>query len=85
MRLQEKEDMEASLNRIKERLEKETALHIETKQKLNELEYKRSEMEHQYSCEREERIRLEQMVSTGITPDEAKVNSILSLSLSLSI
>ncbi|EEB13246.1 Disheveled-associated activator of morphogenesis, putative [Pediculus humanus corporis] len=72
MRLQEKEDMEASLNRIKERLEKETALHIETKQKLNELEYKRSEMEHQYSCEREERIRLEQMVSTGITPDEAK-------------
>lgn len=65
--------MEASLNRVKERLEKETAQHIETKQKLNELEYKRSELEHQYSCEREERLRLEQIVSSGSIPDEAKV------------
>lgn len=74
MRTQEKEDIEASLKRVKERLEKETTLHIETKQKLNELEYKRSEMEHQYSCEREERLRLEQIVSNGSLSDEAKVH-----------
>lgn len=83
MRLQEKEDIEASLNRVKERLEKETSLHIETKQKLNELEYKRSELEHQYACEREERLRLEQLVSTGCLPDEAKVISIFKSSFSV--
>ncbi|KAL0266624.1 UNVERIFIED_CONTAM: hypothetical protein PYX00_009117 [Menopon gallinae] len=82
LRTQEKEDIEASLKRVKERLEKETTQHIETKQKLNELEYKRSEMEHQYSCEREERLRLEQIVSNGSLSDDAKVVSLRSESLS---
>jgi len=68
----EREDMEASLNRTKERLEKEMSVHMETKQRLNAVEYRSSEIEHQYQYEREERLRLEQLLSS--LPDDAKVS-----------
>ncbi|KRT81519.1 hypothetical protein AMK59_5568, partial [Oryctes borbonicus] len=72
-RTQEKEDFESSLARIKERLEKETAAHIETKQRLGEIEYRAADLDRQISCERGERHRLEQLVNSGSIPDDAKV------------
>lgn len=72
-RTQEKEDFETSLLRIKERLEKETSTHIETRQRLSEIEYRAAELERQVNCERGERHRLERLVSSGNIPDDAKV------------
>lgn len=72
-RTQEKEDMESGLARIKERLEKETAAHIETRQRLEEQEYRAADLDRQVSCERGERFRLEKLVSSGSIPDDAKV------------
>lgn len=73
LRMQEKEDMETNLSRIKERLEKETAAHIETKQRMGELEYRAADLDRQITCERGERRRLESLVSSGSIPDDAKV------------
>ncbi|KAJ8986080.1 hypothetical protein NQ317_003374, partial [Molorchus minor] len=67
-----KEDFETSLTRIKERLEKETSMHIETKQRLSELEYRAADLDRQINCERGERHRLERLVSSGSIPDDAK-------------
>lgn len=72
-RTQEKEDIESSLMRIKERLEKETAAHIETRQRLGELEYRAADLDRQISCERGERFRLERLVTSGSIPDDQKV------------
>ncbi|XP_022918586.1 disheveled-associated activator of morphogenesis 1 isoform X2 [Onthophagus taurus] len=72
-RTQEKEDIESSLVRIKERLEKETAAHIETKQRLGEMEYRAADLDRQVTCERGERHRLEQIVNSGSIPDDAKM------------
>lgn len=66
--------METNLTRVKERLEKETAAHLETKQRISELEYRASELDRQVNCERGERHRLERLVSSGSLPDDAKVN-----------
>lgn len=66
--------MEASLQRVKERLEKETAAHLEAKQKISELEDRTSELEHRASCEQVERKRLETLLSSGSLPDDAKVH-----------
>ncbi|XP_044737044.1 disheveled-associated activator of morphogenesis 1 isoform X2 [Chrysoperla carnea] len=73
LRTQEKEDAESSLARFKERLEKETASHIETRQRVSELEYKTAELDRMVNNERCERLRLEQLVSSGSIPDDAKV------------
>ncbi|KAJ4426490.1 hypothetical protein ANN_27304 [Periplaneta americana] len=72
LRTQEKEDIETNLTRVKERLEKETAAHLETKQRVSELEYRASELDRQVNCERGERHRLERLVSSGSLPDDAK-------------
>ncbi|KDR14722.1 Disheveled-associated activator of morphogenesis 2 [Zootermopsis nevadensis] len=72
LRTQEKEDMETNLTRVKERLEKETAANLETKQRISELEYRASELDRQVNCERGERHRLERLVSSGSLPDDAK-------------
>jgi dishevelled associated activator of morphogenesis len=66
--------METNLTRVKERLEKETAAHLETKQRVSELEYRASELDRQVNCERGERHRLERLVSSGSLPDDTKVN-----------
>jgi len=67
--------MEASLARVKERLEKETAAHLETRQRVSELEDRTQELDHQINCERGERHRLEQLVTSGNIPDDAKVSN----------
>lgn len=67
------EDIEASLLRVKERLEKETAAHLEARQKISILEDKAGELEHRASYEENERKRLETLLSSGSLPDDAKV------------
>ncbi|XP_025407698.1 disheveled-associated activator of morphogenesis 1 isoform X3 [Sipha flava] len=74
LRNQEKEDMEASISRVKERLEKEISIHLETKQKVSELEDTTSELQHRVLYEQTERRKLEAMLSNGSLPDDAKVN-----------
>ncbi|KAL1138866.1 hypothetical protein AAG570_008928, partial [Ranatra chinensis] len=76
MRTQEKEDIEASLSRVKERLEKETAAHIEARQKIGALEDRASELEHRLSCEEREKRRLEALLSEGSLPDDAKAEGL---------
>jgi len=64
--------MEASLARIKERLEKEISMHIETKQKISELQDNLETLSRQVNNEKSERKRLEQLVASGSLPDDAK-------------
>lgn len=64
--------MEASLARIKERLEKETSMHIETKQRISELQDNVEALSRQINNEKSERKRLEQLVASGSLPDDAK-------------
>lgn len=66
--------MEASISRIKERLEKEISGHLETKQKISELEDTTSELQHRISYEQTERRKLEAMLNNGSLPDDAKIN-----------
>ncbi|KAL3267040.1 hypothetical protein HHI36_011182 [Cryptolaemus montrouzieri] len=80
-RTQEKEDIESSLTRVKERLEKETALHIETRQRLSEMEYRAAELDRQVNCERGERHRLEQLVTSGSIADDAKIKGLKSVAI----
>lgn len=68
------EDMEASLMRVKERLEKETTAHLEARQKISQLEDRTSDLEHRINCEEGERLRLERLLSSGSLPDDAKVD-----------
>ncbi|XP_065343760.1 disheveled-associated activator of morphogenesis 1 [Cloeon dipterum] len=70
----EKEDLEAGLSRVRERLERETSNHELTKQRFLELEQQVAELGQQISSERGERHRLERLVNTGSLPDDAKVN-----------
>jgi len=66
--------MEASISRIKERLEKEISIHLETKQKVSELEDTSSELQHRITYEQAERRKLEAMLTNGSLSDDAKVN-----------
>lgn len=59
---------------MKERLEKETAAHLEARQKISELEDRTSELEHRATYEQDERKRLETLI--GNLPDDAKVRFI---------
>lgn len=61
------------MSRVKERLEKETALHLEARQKISLLEDRAGDLEHRLSCEERERRRLESLLTEGSLPDDAKV------------
>ncbi|KAG8227858.1 hypothetical protein J437_LFUL006482, partial [Ladona fulva] len=80
LRSQEKEDIETSLARVKERLEKETKTHLEAKQKLSELSDKVSELSEQAAWEHAECQRLQQLLSSGSIPDDAKAEGYVSTS-----
>ncbi|KAK2706666.1 hypothetical protein QYM36_014640 [Artemia franciscana] len=71
-RLQEKEDIENTLSRVKEKLERETRGHLEFKQKAGELEYRLNEINEQLGTERNRVQRLEHIISTGNISDDAK-------------
>lgn len=57
---------------MKERLEKETSMHIETKQRISELQDNLETLSRQINNEKSERKRLEQLVASGSLPDDAK-------------
>lgn len=67
------EDLEASIARVKERLEKETAAHLEVKQRLGAAEDRLLEMDDKLQVEMKERRKLEALLSEGCLPDDAKV------------
>ncbi|GLH09544.1 Disheveled-associated activator of morphogenesis 2, partial [Gryllus bimaculatus] len=72
-RLAKKEqELDQSVRRVKERLEKETAAHLESKQRLAELEHQASELSMRVEAESSERMRLERLVATGCLPDDTK-------------
>ncbi|XP_073980936.1 disheveled-associated activator of morphogenesis-like protein isoform X2 [Rhodnius prolixus] len=75
-KIQEKEDLEASVARGKERLEKETAAHIEARQRVSALEDRTSELEDRLALEERERRRLEALLSEGSLPDDAKAEGL---------
>ena len=76
VRIQEKEDLETSLFRLKERLEKELTIHLETKQKLNELQNMAADLDKQVTNERGERCRLQRIVNiNSTTTDEEKMDN----------
>ncbi|XP_013161888.1 PREDICTED: formin-like protein 3 [Papilio xuthus] len=70
-RSQEKEELEGVVQRMKERLERETAAHMEWTERAQQLE-------QQLSHERAERARFEKLVSEGSIPDDAKVSNLKS-------
>lgn len=73
MRMQEKEDLETSLTRMRERLEKESANHSQTVQRALNAEMRAEDLQHRYAQEQHERARLERLVTEGSIPDEQKV------------
>ncbi|XP_014239797.1 disheveled-associated activator of morphogenesis 1 isoform X2 [Cimex lectularius] len=75
-KIQEKEDLEASMVRTKERLEKETAAHLETRQKVSALEDSAAELQHRLELEERERRRLEVLLSEGSLPDDTKAEGL---------
>ncbi|XP_060571050.1 disheveled-associated activator of morphogenesis 1-like [Ruditapes philippinarum] len=73
IRTQEKEELLDTVNKMKTKLEKETAGHQETKQHINDLNRHIEELKAQLEAERGERMKLQHLVKTGSLPDDAKV------------
>lgn len=76
LRMQEKEDLETSLARMRERLEKESANHSQTVQRALNAEMKIEDLQHKYAQEQHERMRLERLVSEGSIPDDQKISGL---------
>lgn len=73
LRTQEKEDLETSIARMRERLEKESANHSQAVQRAQNAEMRAEDLQHRFSQEQQERIRLERLVSEGSIPDDQKM------------
>lgn len=76
LRMQEKEDLETSLARMRERLEKESASHSQTVQRALNAEMKIEDLQHKFIQEQHERMRLERLVSEGSIPDDQKISGL---------
>ncbi|ELT93552.1 hypothetical protein CAPTEDRAFT_175180 [Capitella teleta] len=72
IKAEEKEELMATLTKIKAKLDKETAGHIDTKAHINDLNQQLSDLSQLVDMERAERLRLEHAVKTGSLPDDAK-------------
>uniref|UniRef100_A0AAG5CZK0 FH2 domain-containing protein n=1 Tax=Anopheles atroparvus TaxID=41427 RepID=A0AAG5CZK0_ANOAO len=72
-RTQEKEDLETSLARMRERLEKESANHSQAVQRALNAEMRAEDLQHRFVSEQQERVRLERLVTEGSIPDDQKV------------
>ncbi|XP_037934330.1 disheveled-associated activator of morphogenesis 1 isoform X2 [Teleopsis dalmanni] len=77
LRMQEKEDLETGLSRIRERLEKESAYHSQAVQRAQIAEMKSEELQHRLINEQQERARLERLVTEGSIPDDQKVAGLI--------
>ncbi|XP_052768574.1 disheveled-associated activator of morphogenesis 1-like isoform X2 [Mya arenaria] len=73
VRHQEKEELLDTVNKMKTKLEKETAALSETRQQINDLGRYVEELKAQLEAERGERMKLQHLVKTGSLPDDAKV------------
>lgn len=76
LRMQEKEDLETNLARMRERLEKESANHSQTVQRALNAEMKIEDLQHKFAQEQHERMRLERLVSEGSIPDDQKISGL---------
>lgn len=76
LRMQEKEDLETSLARMRERLEKESANHSQTVQRALNAEMKIEDLQHKIAQEQHERMRLERLVTEGSIPDDQKISGL---------
>lgn len=74
--VQEKEDLETNLARMRERLEKESASHSQTVQRALNAEMKVEDLQHRYTQEQHERMRLERLVTEGSIPDDQKISGL---------
>ena len=61
---------------MKEKLEKETAGHLEARQRLGAIEDKVLELEDKLQIEVRERRKMEALLSEGCIPDDTKVRKI---------
>jgi dishevelled associated activator of morphogenesis len=70
------EDIDAALNRLKEKYERETLSHLEAKQKISDLETYLNELGQQLQMAQQEKMRLEHVLSQSGTsiPDHAKAD-----------
>ncbi|XP_039757203.1 disheveled-associated activator of morphogenesis 1 isoform X3 [Pararge aegeria] len=75
---QEKEELEGVLSRLKDRLERETAAHMECTERARASACRAHQLEQQLNQERTERARFEKLVSEGSIPDDAKVSNLKS-------
>lgn len=73
LRIQEKEDLETSLVRMRERLEKESTNHSQAVQRAVNAEMRVEDLQHKFVSEQQERLRLERLVTEGSIPDDQKV------------
>ncbi|KAL4713308.1 hypothetical protein ACJJTC_015295 [Scirpophaga incertulas] len=73
---QEKEELEGVVSRLKERLERETAAHMECTERARAAAARALQLDQQLNQERAERARFEKLVSEGSIPDDAKVNNL---------
>lgn len=76
LRMQEKEDLETGLARMRERLEKESANHSQTVQRALNAEMKIEDLQHKFAQEQHERMRLERLVTEGSIPDDQKISGL---------
>ncbi|KAJ8719462.1 hypothetical protein PYW08_011637 [Mythimna loreyi] len=75
---QEREELEGVVSRFKERLERETAAHMECTERARAAATRAHQLEQQLNQERAERARFEKLVSEGSIPDDAKVSNLKS-------
>ena len=71
-----KEDGDAALNRLKEKFERETVAHMETKQKMADMETYLNEIGQQLQMVQQEKMKLEHILNHSGTsiPDDAKAD-----------
>ncbi|KAJ0176247.1 hypothetical protein K1T71_008421 [Dendrolimus kikuchii] len=75
---QEREELEGVVGRLKERLERETAAHMECTERARASACRAHQLEQQLNQERAERARFEKLVTEGSIPDDAKVSNLKS-------
>lgn len=73
LRIQEKEDLETGLARMRERLEKESSNHSQAVQRALNAEMRVEDLQHKIVTEQQERQRLERLVTQGSIPDDQKM------------
>ncbi|KAK6997787.1 disheveled-associated activator of morphogenesis 1 [Biomphalaria glabrata] len=73
VRVEEKEELMATMNLMKSKLEKEVAAHAETRSQLQDLLSRVEEIRSQLDTERGEKQKLQHLVQSGSLPDDAKM------------